>query len=278
MKTIYPCLMFLALAGGLLGSHPVVGQEEKKGRESALAEVQPLPSLADREGGHGGNADEAVIDPTQSSTMNDPVLEFPISEREAELLMLGASTEPTDSMTLIQNAEVQREIDLVEKQRQDVQQLHADFQAKILKLALSYRHQEIDSVKVNRLSNEMKQLREEQRSRLKEILLPHQLERLQQISVQQTIELGGLIGALSNKLVAADLGLTIPQIERLRTRSVELNQELIEQIKRLKEDASEKLLAELTPEQNEKLKALTGAKYTYQLPEFKRPENRPAHD
>ena len=84
--------------------------------------------------------------------------------------------------------------------------------------------------------------------RLKKLLLPHQFDRLKQISVQTRVQQMGAAALTSGEL-AETLGLTNAQREKLEQRQEEVQQELQEQIRQLRLEARNKILQVLTAEQ-----------------------------
>jgi protein-disulfide isomerase-like protein with CxxC motif len=107
----------------------------------------------------------------------------------------------------------------------------------------------------------MKKLRDRQREQMEGMLLPHQIARLQQVALQTHMKQAGTAGALASDKVAEELGLTNEQIERLKKRSKEINEKLAKEMEALKEKAKNELLKELSLDQQNKLKEMTGDKY-----------------
>ena len=102
-----------------------------------------------------------------------------------------------------------------------------------------------------------------------EILLPHQVKRLEQLKVQMKMKSQGA-RAIAGGLLADTLELTDEQRKELREKEREAQIELRAKIAKLREEAREKVLEEvLTPTQQDKLAELTGDKF-----EVKRPERR----
>lgn len=102
-----------------------------------------------------------------------------------------------------------------------------------------------------------------------EILLPHQMKRLEELEVQMKIKSGGA-RAVAGDFIANALDLTDEQRKELREKEREAQRELNKKIAKLREEARESVLEEvLTDEQQEKLAQLTGDKF-----EVKRPERR----
>jgi hypothetical protein len=108
-----------------------------------------------------------------------------------------------------------------------------------------------------------------QADRLASILLPHQLDRLKQISFQRNEQNRGISSMLLSKEIAEELGIDEEQQEKLKQRAEELKKEFDEKVAALKSDMRKELLQELTPEQRQKIDQMTGDKY-----EFKEGSNR----
>jgi len=92
----------------------------------------------------------------------------------------------------------------------------------------------------------------------KEILLPKQIERLKQISVQSRLIRSNTSDALASEELSKDLGITDAQKEALKKAQDEADAEMQAGITKLREAARQKVLGVLTAEQQAKLKSLTG--------------------
>ena len=92
----------------------------------------------------------------------------------------------------------------------------------------------------------------------KEILLPKQIERLKQISVQSRLNRGSTSDALASDEIGKELGITDAQKEALRKAQEEADAEMQAGMSKLREQARQKILSVLTADQQAKLKSLTG--------------------
>lgn len=105
--------------------------------------------------------------------------------------------------------------------------------------------------------------------RVKAILLPNQIRRLQQIALQ--MKLGatayGHVDGLVNGIVAEELQLTEAQKRQLKEKQKEITADIQrktqEFYKELRESSHQELLSVLTPEQRKKLDDLTGEKFEW---------------
>jgi Spy/CpxP family protein refolding chaperone len=90
-----------------------------------------------------------------------------------------------------------------------------------------------------------------------EVLLPQQRDRLKQIALQQRMRFGAQ-NALGSPEVAKELGITDEQREKLQKVAQEAEEDLRKKTEELREEAKQKVLAVLTPTQQDKLKKLIG--------------------
>ena len=102
---------------------------------------------------------------------------------------------------------------------------------------------------------------------LEKVLLPHQLERLKQIDLQNRIQQRGA-SALTSGDIAKALNLTDEQRDKLEKRAAEVQQELQTQIRQLQADARKKMLDVLTPDQRTQLDKLLGQQFDLPEPNF----------
>lgn len=96
---------------------------------------------------------------------------------------------PMDPLGLIHSPDIQKEIELDKQQIDDYKKLNDEFQKQVQGLSVDLREGRMEKEKMKEFASTMKKLRDEQTSRVKDILLPHQFERLQQISTQQYLSL-----------------------------------------------------------------------------------------
>ncbi|HHM12780.1 MAG TPA: hypothetical protein ENJ16_04450 [Planctomycetaceae bacterium] len=176
---------------------------------------------------------------------------------------------------LLRNEKVREELDLLEPQIEELK-----------KLAESMRGQRPDFSRFREMSQEerrkaFEKMREEAAKRakqmeakIKEILLPEQWERLQQIRIQA---MG--IRALTDPDVQAKLKLTEEQVQKMRSAFEEVGRKMMElfrsgqrdKIASMREEMEKKLLGILTDEQKAAFEKLKGKKVDFELrPQFRR--------
>lgn len=176
---------------------------------------------------------------------------------------------PQDVFSLANNTGVQKEIELVDDQLQQIRKINKEFSEKMSEQVKELTSGGMNPEKGAGLSKLIHELNEQKNSKMEGILLPHQFDRLRQISLQVEMKNNGEASTLAGEKIAEELGLTDEQKERLKTRSEEIKKELEEKIARLKEQAQEELLGELTREQRKKLDEMTGTKFEMQTPNLR---------
>ncbi|MFT5300655.1 MAG: hypothetical protein ACI87E_000453 [Mariniblastus sp.] len=169
-----------------------------------------------------------------------------------------------DPWSMISNPSVQKDLELVGDQLKQVQDLQSQFAKEMKNQIGDLSKGGINKDRFKDLPALMEKLKAEQREKLEGLLLPHQIERLQQVALQTHMKQSGTAGALASDQVAQALGLTKEQVERMKKRSKEINEQLAKDTAELKEKAKKELLAELTTDQRKKLEEMTGDKYTPQ--------------
>jgi Spy/CpxP family protein refolding chaperone len=172
-------------------------------------------------------------------------------------------------LNLVQREEVQQELQLIDEQRDKLDDLVADARQRIgnemrdLFAGMQDLSNEERQERFNEIRTRIEKLNKESEADLKKILLPHQFDRLKQISVQQRIQQQGAAALTSGDLAEA-INLTDEQREKLERRAEEVQQELQQKIAQLRVEARNKMLDVLTPEQRAKLESLMGDSFALQ--------------
>lgn len=186
-----------------------------------------------------------------------------------------------DPWSMLSNPSVQKDLELVGDQLKQVQDLQAEFSQQMKDQIGDISKGGLNKDRLKDLPALMAKLKSQQREQMESMLLPHQIQRLQQVALQTHMKQAGTAGVLASDKVAEELGLTNDQIERLKKRNKEINAKLQEDMAKLKEKAKEELLKELSLDQRTKLKEMTGDKYEPQSKDwedrfkrFRRPRDR----
>jgi Spy/CpxP family protein refolding chaperone len=167
---------------------------------------------------------------------------------------------------LLRSAEVQDEIELVDEQKEELQAVGEEIRDQMRSMFEGMRDLGPDErrERFENMREEMQEVRDTVEGRIKEVLMPEQFERLEQITMQQQIRRSGLSGALQGS-VAESLGITDEQREKMVTRAQELQAEMQAKIAQIRQEAQDELKQMLTPEQRSKLEELIGD--DFEMPE-----------
>lgn len=172
---------------------------------------------------------------------------------------------PTEaSEFLLNDPAVQKDLELLDAQREQIQQMQQEFGKEF--------KSQIDSVMKeggpgkDRMHEVIQEINKRKKARLAEILLPHQIDRLKQISFQRNVNNTGLGQALASKALAEELGIDEEQQAALKKKAEELSKEFEEKVAKIKEEMRDELMSELKPEQRAKVKELMGQKFEFQNP------------
>ena len=170
------------------------------------------------------------------------------------------------------NKQVQRDLDLVEEQTKEISEYLKGLTEYRDKLASELRELKAagqDQQALNQRRDEMRKELEKEKQKIQsqvmEILLPHQRQRLKQVSAQfmnreAMKESKVPTGLLTPKMVDY-LEIDSKQAKRIEKRSQELAKELAKKVEQLKSEAIEDLMKELSPKQRKKYRELMGDRF-----------------
>jgi Spy/CpxP family protein refolding chaperone len=169
--------------------------------------------------------------------------------------------------------EVQQELQLVDEQKDKVRgiadsmgtKIRAQFdQSRDTFRQLGDLSDEERQAKFAEIRSKFEALNTDGERQLDKVLLPHQLDRLKQIDLQNKIQQRGA-SAITGGDVAKALNLTDEQRDKLEKRAAEVQQELQAKIRDLQADARKKMLDVLTSDQRAQLDKMMGQQFS--LPE-----------
>lgn len=179
-------------------------------------------------------------------------------------------------MQLNYNAELRKELEVVDDQVEEVKELGQDYQRDMMKfhqknaqlavemqkLSMAGKHKEAQELgeKYQQLNQE---LSDKYMEKAEEVLLPHQIQRLKQIAKRQGArfmnEFQDEFGVVAS--VADEIGLSADEKKRLIDTIRQARKEYYESVADAKKKANEKIMASLTTEQKEKMKEILGEEY-----------------
>lgn len=172
------------------------------------------------------------------------------------------------SLPYLWGPQMEKELDIVDTQREALTKLRNDATAKMRTL---YDMNIADpQERLKKYNEASKALGEETEKKALDILLPHQIKRIKQIALQMQLQQAGYgsSAAFQNSQIADELKITDEQRTQLQEKQKEVSKEMQEKTqafyKQLQEESREKVLSVLTPAQRKKLEELTGDKFEWQ--------------
>lgn len=172
-------------------------------------------------------------------------------------------------LTLISDKNVIEELELVDDQVDALNDLQDDmrnvFRESFSGMRERFRDKDVDRESLmQEIRDKIQSQMGEVETELKEILLPHQVTRLDELYFQMQASRSGTEGMLSNPKVKERLGLTDEQIEKIEDKAQEVKVDLEEKIKALRETARGEILSVLTTDQQKMIKEMMGDSFDFQ--------------
>ena len=228
----------------LSGVGAVVGQEQQPEQPAPVQKVIAVQAI--------GGADGNVI----FSTGDAAPLTFSLGGAGGGWAG-GMGFVPQDDLGILSQDQFHEDLALVPDQKERITTLRRDMQEKRSKLYSDIR--KLEPGKIGTLVRDTeKQLMDETRQRLNDILLPHQADRLRQVKTQLQMRSRGA-GALASGELAETLGLTEKQRNELAEKQREAEKQLREKIDEIRKQLVKDVIQDvLTAEQRDKLTKLIG--------------------
>jgi hypothetical protein len=194
-----------------------------------------------------------------------------VQDQRAQATQYQYANPMGQSLGWLYMTQIQKELEVLPEQREQIDQLRTEVNGKLSELYKSLN--EGDRTEWQKKYYEAsKELGEETEKKVRQILLPHQINRLKQIALQMKLASAGYGSAYAlttDSDVADELEISEEQKAELRDKEKELQAEIRtktqEFYKQLNEEAREKLLSVLTPAQRQKLDRLIGDKFEWQV-------------
>ena len=181
--------------------------------------------------------------------------------------MFGKNAQASELMGLLQNKSIREEIDLVDAQYQkmkDFQKAKSKDIQKVIKDVLG--GGKVDAKAIEQL---VKKSQGEASKQLEDMLLPHQISRLRQVSRQVQMQQRGTAEMLTSRAFAKELGLNDEEKKDLRDKAKEIEKRVKAQIAKLKADARKELIDTLPADKQAKLKEMIGENFNYEKPDMR---------
>ena len=243
---------------------------------SVMAQDEPSDGVEVQERTAIGISDGSGAIVIGSSSSDGAPLTFQVMAAPA--IGFGMPGAMPDSFGLLGDERIRGELGLADDQWSDIQRIQQDFQKRMQETTQKMMEGgRFDPARAKEMQGAMESVRTEMKGRLAEVLLPHQQKRLEQLGRHVFMSSNDLDEALMEGPLAEELGVTEEQKKRLRERYTEIQAETDEAIRKIRREAREKLLKELTGSQREKLADLLGDNFDYE-PRDMRAEMRRMRD
>lgn len=191
--------------------------------------------------------------------LNDIALNQPIGMTAEQY-----DTAERSTLGLLSDKAIRGEIEMIDSQYDQLQNLNTDIQKR-----MAQQIRGLDFSNTDSLVDRIRQLRDQAQTDLNSLLLPHQLERLQEIRMQSLLRRRSLVDVLTNDPIKSKVKITDEQSDELREAEKEIAAELRQKIAKLQEEAREQLLSRLKPAQKQEVKKMIGDAF-----EFANAENK----
>lgn len=170
---------------------------------------------------------------------------------------------------LLRMPNVQTEIELVDDQKQQIEDLQTDMYKEMREQMSEMRSQDLEPSerreRYAELREKMEERQDEYRQKIEDILLPMQVKRLKELYVQSRARRNGegALAVLKNSEILEDLGIDEETRKKLEEKAEEVQAELAKKIKKLKAEAEKEILSVLSSEQRKKLRELMGDTFDF---------------
>ena len=202
--------------------------------------------------GDGGSPELQAMVPM----LNDIALNKPVGWTASEYGADGST------LGMLADADVRSDLEMLEDQYKQLQELNAEIQQRA-----ADQIRELDFSDRKNLVSRIKSIRESAVSDLNDVLLPHQVERLNQIRMQSLLRRRSFIDILTSDPVKTKLEITEEQSTDLKQKEKEVEEELQREIAKLRERAREKLLSSLKQPQKDAVEKMFGETYEFKAKE-----------
>ena len=244
-------LIFMAIACGFSGAY-----SEAQKSASDDGPVGIFASRAEYEQ-FMGDAKQLAYGPEASPELramipllNDIALNRPIGWTAGEY-----NTERSTA-GMLADEEVRLDLEMVDDQYQELKELNAQIQQR-----MAEQIRNLDLTDTENLASRLNELREQAQRELNSLLLPHQIDRLRQIRLQNQLRHRNLIDVLCSHPLKSLLHISDSQARELRKDEKQIQEELEREIAKLREQARDRLLSRLKAGQRSELKEMLGESF-----------------
>jgi Spy/CpxP family protein refolding chaperone len=257
--SVFRCLAFTAVVT-CLGIGILSGQEEEEKPAGVQSSAIIMAGSSD-----GGPVTIEMATPLTFQSFGSGGAYF------ATPMMLGGGV-TENSVGWLNDDNILDELDIVDEQREQLKKIRNEEMRKRSEFFNTIRGMEPS--KMGEFVREFgAMLKADVDKQVKDVLLPHQVKRLEQIRLQTNMR-GMGSRALESQVLVKALGISEEQKKLMREKEKEVQQELKKKLEQLRKEAQSEVLSVLTDAQREKLTDLLGEDYEFKPRQFSFP--RPA--
>ncbi|MCS7305133.1 MAG: Spy/CpxP family protein refolding chaperone [Thermoguttaceae bacterium] len=177
----------------------------------------------------------------------------------------GRMAGPGGRLMLLMNPAVVKELELTEEQQAKLREIGEQMRERMREQFAGMRDlpPEEREARFREMREKMEAQVKEIQEKVNQILLPHQVKRLDQIAFQTRARMGGggLGGLIDDQEIVKKLGLTEEQVQKLRQIRDEVRERLRTLPQQIQKEAEEKAMQVLTEQQRQMLKELMGERF-----------------
>jgi len=183
-------------------------------------------------------------------------------------------------LQLLGNSVVREELGIVEDQTKDLEDFRSMSRDSMREVYSGMREkfQNLSREERDELSKQLQERMNEKlgevSGKLGDVLLPHQLERLDQIALQQVIRQRGFANTIENSKFKEVLGLDESDTDKLKEKEEEVKKDLIEKIKKLRAEAQKEIISVLPVDKQTEMKELLGDYFEIPADSWRRDRER----
>lgn len=175
-----------------------------------------------------------------------------------------------DKMRFLGNPEVQKEIELLDEQKSDIEEFQSEARD-VYRGAFSGMREKMEGLSgeerealMSEIRDDINEKMEGINKKIEDVLVPHQVERLEQIVLQSQMRRGGTASLVDNDAFRKKVNLTDEEVEKLKKKQEEVSKKVEEKIKKIREEAQDEILSVLPSEKQEKIKSMIGDTFEMQ--------------
>ncbi len=167
-------------------------------------------------------------------------------------------------LMMLQDPAIRAEMEIVEDQEKELEQIRDEMRNTFREMFSGMRDLPEDKRReaFGNMREKMQEAMKDVEAKVNKVLLPNQVERLNELALQSRMRRGGAQGALADEELAKKLGITEEQKKKMTEVAQEAQKELQEKIQKAQQEARDKILGVLTKDQRAQLEKMTGKAYT----------------